>query len=71
MNNQPCGERIPHNDLIERWQQERRDELGAELAIHVWNFTRLYGEDFAREFITQGFASYHRDRIWESIEGQI
>lgn len=58
---QPVGDRIPHNDLIERWQQEKRDELGAELAVHVRNYAWLYGEEFAREFLEQGFVAYHRD----------
>ena len=51
-----------HTEMIEAWQQERRDRLGALLAIQVREYAGMYGEEMAREFITQGFASFYRDR---------
>lgn len=61
MNNQPST--TSHLDIIDELQAEWRDQLGAKLAVHVREYACRYGEELAREFITQGFEGYHRDRI--------
>ena len=51
-----------HTDTIDRLQAEARDAAGANLALLVRFFAGRYGEEMAREFITQGFASFYRDQ---------
>ena len=51
-----------HTETIDRLQAEARDESGAKLALKVREFAGRYGEEMAREFITQGFASFYRDQ---------